>query len=130
MDDYGHGREEQLSETLAAIERKETFDDACRARLDRVPHNRAKKHRRMRQHLSAVRTDVTVQSNPSESFETRELVRSVRRVLTGEQWAIEFRLALGESYSKLSREYEVSPAALKVRVCRWRVQVRERLALS
>ncbi len=48
VDDFGYGREELLSETLAVIESGNPFTDECRQRLDRLPWNRAKKHRRLR----------------------------------------------------------------------------------
>ena len=48
VDDFGYGREELLSETLAVIESGSPFTDDCRQRLDRLPWNRAKKYRRLR----------------------------------------------------------------------------------
>src|SRR5947207_14392833 len=52
-DDLGLGREEQLWETLKVIESGEPFTDDTRRRLDRIPHNRAKKYRRVRGHLAS-----------------------------------------------------------------------------
>lgn len=48
VDDRGYGREELLWETLAAIQSGIPFTEDCRQRLDRIPWNRSKKHRRLR----------------------------------------------------------------------------------
>ncbi len=117
-DEYGLGCEEQLCETLAVIQRDESFDEACRSRLDRMPHNRAKKHRRLRRYRCTYRQ---VERN---QIELTESISQIRVILTDEQFAVEFRLANGESYRELAHEFEVSVTALKVRVCRWRERVR------
>ena len=46
VDDLGYGREELLWQALAVIASGSPFTDECRQRLDRLPWNRAKKHRR------------------------------------------------------------------------------------
>src|SRR5262249_41144094 len=46
-----YGREELLWETLVVIQSGVPFNDECRKRLDRIPWNRAKKHRRLGLHL-------------------------------------------------------------------------------
>src|SRR5439155_20826841 len=49
--DFGQGREELLHETLKFIGTGNQFTDEQRARLDRIPHNRAKRHRRLRLYM-------------------------------------------------------------------------------
>ncbi len=53
-DHFGAGREEQLWDVLKAIEKGESFDDACKSRLDRIPQNRSKKHLRLLQAYSLI----------------------------------------------------------------------------
>lgn len=124
-DDFGLAREEQLNETLEAIERGESFDEDCLARLDRIPQNRAKKHRRLR---VVVKNHVlTIESVASDCAERADTIASVREILTPHQWVVEYRLAMGATYNMLSREYDITPGAIKVQVCRWRVRVRKQM---
>lgn len=126
-DEFGHGREEQLNEVLHAIERGDVFDEECLARLDRIPQNRAKKHRRLR---VVVKNRVSaIESVASDCAERADTIASVREILTPLQWVVEYRLATGATYDVLSREYDIKPGAIKVQVCRWRVRVREQMGM-
>lgn len=118
-DDYGQGREEQLDETLSLIAKGRRFTKKLRQRLDRLPHNRSKKHTRLRLHLLC---------NPVVSCEDENepLIDRVHATLTSVAWEIECRLAAGESYAALGGG--VTVAALKMRVSRWRVAVREQIS--
>lgn len=126
-DEFGHAREEQLNEVLLAIELGDVFDEECQARLDRIPQNRAKKHRRLR--VVAKHHVSTIESVASDCAERADLIASVRVILTPREWTVEFRLSSGATYDVLAREYETSPGALKVQVCRWRVRVREQMGM-
>lgn len=126
-DEFGHAREEQLNEVLHAIERGDVFDEECLARLDRIPQNRAKKHRRLR--VVVKNQESTIESVASDCVERADLIASVRVILTLHQWVVEYRLATDATYDVLSREYDITPGAIKVQVCRWRVRVREQMGM-
>jgi hypothetical protein len=128
-DDFGHGREEQLWETLKVIESGEPFTEACRSRLDRVAQNRAKKHRRLRLHLASLAGAVRRDDSPHvRAIAVADDMARVRRALSPVQWDVEWRLAGGETYGEVARTYELTPGALKVRVQRWRALIRTRIA--
>jgi hypothetical protein len=122
-DDFGHGREELLHETLKFITTANPFTDEQRARLDRVPHNRAKKHRRLRLYLS--RTVTPTYFSATDDPDTQR-IDFVHESLSPTEWEIECRLADGESYGVIAANTGVSPDALKMRVSRWRARLRER----
>jgi hypothetical protein len=68
VDDFGYGREELLSETLAVIESGSPFTDDCRERLDRLPWNRAKKNRRLRRALGGPQPAEREASGPGSAL--------------------------------------------------------------
>jgi hypothetical protein len=117
-DDFGQGREEQVNETLKLIDSGKRFTKRRREWLDRLPHNRGKKHLRLRNRLF---------KNPNfEYFDTtNELFDVVHRALTTTEWEVECRLAEGETYADIASGE--SPAALKMRVQRCRERVRKTL---
>ena len=122
-DDFGQGREELLHETLKFISTGSPFTDEHRGRLDRVPHNRAKKHRRLRLYLScnAAPTYLAAEDDPDT-----QLIDFVHESLSPTEWEIECWLANGEGYAAIAAKTGVSPDALKMRVSRWRARLRER----
>jgi DNA-directed RNA polymerase specialized sigma24 family protein len=123
-DDFGQGREELLHETLKFIRTGDPFTDERRASLDRVPHNRAKKHRRLRLYMfgQATLTYFDGKDDPDS-----QLIDRVHESLSPSEWEVECRLAEGESYAAIAASSGVSPDALKMRVSRWRTRVREKL---
>jgi DNA-directed RNA polymerase specialized sigma24 family protein len=94
-----------------------------RARLDRIPHNRAKKHRRLRLYMfgNAAPTYLDIKNDPNA-----QLIDFVHETLSPSEWEVECRLAEGESYAAVAANTGMSPDALKMRVSRWRSQVREK----
>jgi hypothetical protein len=127
-DEFSLGREEQLHETLAFIESGEQFTDAVRERLDRIPHNRAKKHRRL---LSFLRGQLRGQEPgyaPGQDDQAAQLLNDVHAALTPEEWLVECRLACGETYAEVA-DGILSPTALRMRVSRWRAMVRQTVAV-
>jgi hypothetical protein len=125
-DDYGQGREEQLNETLNLIQLNGTLTDEQRAGLDRIPHNRSKKYKRLRLHLLASRT-LTCFDGPED--EDAWLLDQVHEALTPAEWDVECRLAYGETYADVAGDTGVSVGALKMKVSRWRARVRETIAV-
>ena len=125
-DDFGHGREEQLWETLRVIERGEPFTNDCRSRLDRLPQNRAKKYRRLRRRLASMAPDLSKeQTSPVELNDT---VANVRRAMSDAEWQVEYALATGRTYSEIALTLGITADALKIRVSRWRKRIRRKLA--
>lgn len=121
-DHFGQGREEQLCETLAVIERGEPFTEACRRRLDRLPQNRAKKHQRLLRkfHLMALATPPVV----TDAVDAKELSEFVERHLSLWEWDVEWRLAVGESFNEIADSLDMTVTALKMRASRWRKRMR------
>jgi hypothetical protein len=125
VDDFGYGCEELLWETLAVIQSGVRFTEDCRQRLDRIPWNRAKKHRRMRKLLAQGLP--RERASETDIVETADLVDMVRCVLSPSEFEVEHCLASGQSYAKLAIGRGCSPDALKVRVGRWRARIRRLL---
>jgi hypothetical protein len=124
-DDLGHGREEQLWETLDVIQKGGPFDDATRERLDRLPWNRAKKHRRLRRRLAANVPPARPGEGPHvEEIAAADTATAVRGSLRPDQWDVEYRLARGETFAEVAPLYGVAPGTLKARVTRWRARLR------
>ena len=122
-DDYSNGLEEQLHETLAAIEKGEAFDEDRLAKLDRLPRNRMKKYHRLRIHLRGKASSAVHLDPESPCFHLSEF-ESVRGKLPSEAWWVEQQLAEGAKYSELADSLCISENALKMRVHRWREAVR------
>ncbi len=123
--DFGNGLEELLRETLEVIQSGVPFSDACRQRLDRIPLNRAKKHRRLRLYL---RQRPSVAANQETSpLEVAESIEQVRGMFSDSEWEVECRLAAGQRYAEIALERGLSPEALKVRAARWRARIRHAL---
>jgi hypothetical protein len=128
VDDLGYGCEELLCETLALIQSGVSFTEDCRQRLDRIPWNRAKKHRRMRKHLAqSLQLECP---HETEFVEMADLVDVVRRALSHSEFEVEYSLAHGQTYSELAIGRGCSPDALKVRVGRWRARIRRLLGMD
>lgn len=123
--DFGQGREELLHEALKFIGTGSPFTDDERARLDRVPHNRAKKHRRLR--LYTYRKSSSIYFDAKDD-PNAQLIEFVYRSLSPGEWEVECRLAEGETYAAVATNTGLSPDALKMRVSRWRERVREKLS--
>ena len=121
VDDFGYGREELLGETLAVIESDCPFTDECRQRLDRIPWNRAKKHRRLRLHLLATPSPASAYE---VNLEVTDSVDQVRGMLSPGEWEVECRLAAGQTYAEVAFDCGISPDTLKVRASRWRARTR------
>ena len=126
VDDFGYGREELLSETLALIEAGVPFTDNLRRRLDRIPRNRSKKYRRLRIRIfqnssGATRPEVA-------AVELAEEVQQIRAAMAPDEWKTECRLAAGEGFAEVARDLGVTSGALKVQTSRRRRRIRERLA--
>ena len=119
---FGQAREELLHETLNFIRTGNPFTDQQRARLDRVPQNRAKKHLRLRLYLSGSAAPLDLAGLDPDA----QLIDFVHESLSPTEWEIECRLADGESYATIAANTGVSPDALKMRVSRWRARLRER----
>jgi hypothetical protein len=119
VNDFGQGREELLNDTLKFFQTGEPFTDERRASLDRVPHNRAKKHRRLRLYLFGHAT-LTYVDGPDD--EAARLLDRVHEALSSGEWEVECRLAAGEVYADMASG-GLSPGALKMRVSRWRARV-------
>lgn len=127
VEDFGYGREELLGETLAVIESGLPFTDDCRQRLDRLPRNRAKKHRRLRLYLFGKRSPARAQE--LSAVDVADAIDQVRDLLSPGEWAVEWRLASGETYAEVALDLDVSPDTLKVRAARWRARIRRKLAV-
>ncbi|HBI46337.1 MAG TPA: hypothetical protein DDY78_26320 [Planctomycetales bacterium] len=127
MDDFGYGREEFLSETLAVIESNSPFSDDCRQRLGRIPWNRAKKHRRLRLHYPGRLHSSSAQE--MSAIEIADSVDQVRGILSPGEWDVECRLAAGQTYAEVALERGLSPDTLKVRAGRWRARIRRQVSM-
>jgi hypothetical protein len=115
-DDFGSGREEQLDETLRFIETGEPFTDDKRAALDRLPFNRSKKYARLRSYVFG-------HAVLSYREDLDPIIGYAHESLAPGEWEIECRLADGESYAAVAAENSVG--AIKMRVSRWRMRIRE-----
>jgi len=127
VDDFGYGREELLWETLAVIQAGAPLTDDCRLRLDRIPWNRAKKHRRVRRFLLGRQSATGVEE--ASAVEVADTVDQVRCMLSPGEWEVECRLAASETYAEVALDCGLSPDTLKVRAGRWRARIRRKLAL-
>ena len=127
VDDFGYGREELLSEILAVIESGSPFTDDCCQRLDRLPWNRAKKYRRLRLFL---RRPSPADTQKTSVVEVADSANQVRGMLSPGEWEVERRLAAGQTYAQVALDRGISPDTLKVRVGRWRAQIRRKLAVG
>lgn len=127
VDDLGYGREELLSATLAVIESDSPFTDETRQRLDRIPWNRAKKHRRLR--LYVLRRPSRASTQEAQAVDVADAIVQVRGMLSPGEWAVECRLAAGQTYAEVALNGGLSPDTLKVRAGRWRARIRRRLAM-
>jgi hypothetical protein len=127
-DEFGQGREEQLGKTLEHIESGNSFTDEVRERLDRTPHNRAKKHRRLRRELQERQRREGPGYFGWADDEDAQLLDRVHEALAPAEWEVECRLADGETYAGVA-DGVVSVPALKMRVSRWRARVREALTV-
>lgn len=124
-DHFGQGREEQLWEMLAVIERGEPLTEARRRRLDRIPQNRAKKHLRLLQELDLMaRATHSVKSNV---VEIRDSAEFVERHLSPWERDVERRLAAGATFNDVGTAVGLAVATLKMRASRWRKRVRRHL---
>ena len=117
-DPLAAGREEQLDKILASIATGRDFTPAVVARLERLPWNRAKKHRRF---------DRTLRQR--ESVRERTALRPPHSIgefptLDAEHFRVEGLLIAGESYPVIARRMATTVAALKMRVVRWRRAIR------
>jgi hypothetical protein len=111
---------------LAVIESGSPFTDGCRQRLDRLPWNRAKKHRRLR--LYCLRRPSLAGTREASVVEVAGCsVDQVRGMLSASEWEIEYRLASGQTYAEVAVGSGVSPDTLKVRAGRWRARIRRKL---
>jgi hypothetical protein len=127
-DAFGQGREEQLHETLVFIESGEPFTDEVRDRLDRIPHNRTKKHRRLLKLLKGRLRGEEPGYTAWPDDEDAQLLDQVHEMLAPAEWEVECRLACGETYVEVAAG-GVARATLKMRVFRWRARVREAVAV-
>jgi hypothetical protein len=125
VDDFGYGREELLSETLTVIQSAIPFTDDCRQRLDRIPRNRAKKHRRLRLYLLGRPSPASAQE--ASAVDLADSVDEVRGMLSPSEWKVECRLAAGQTYAEIALDCGISPDTLKVRAGRWRARIRRKL---
>jgi hypothetical protein len=127
VDELGYGQEELLWETLAVIQSGIPFTDDCRQRLDRLPWNRAKKHRRLRLYL--LRKQSSDSRRKASAVEVTDSVDQVRGMLSPDEWEVEWRLAAGQTYAEVALDRGLSPDALKVRAARWRAGIRGKLSV-
>jgi hypothetical protein len=123
--DFGQGREELLHEALKFIGTGKPFTDEQRARIDRIPHNRAKKHRRLRLYRYGNSAAIYFDAKDDPNA---QLIEFVHESLSPGEWEVECRLAGGETYAAVAANTGTSPDALKMRVSRWRERVREKLS--
>jgi hypothetical protein len=126
VDDLAYGREELLWETLVVIESRSPFTDDCRQRLDRIPWNRAKKHRRLRLHLLQ-RGSLAADQKLRPVEVAGCSIEQVRSMLSPNEWEVEYRLATGQTYADVARDRGISPETLKVRAGRWRARIRRKV---
>jgi DNA-directed RNA polymerase specialized sigma24 family protein len=116
-----------LGEILAVIELKSPFSDDCRQRLDRIPWNRAKKHRRRRLQFPGRLHSSSAQD--VSAIEVADSVDQVRGMLSSGEWEVECRLAAGQSYAEVALDCGLSPDTLKVRAGRWRARIRRQMVV-
>ena len=125
LDHFGWGCEEQLNETLLAIERGDNFGDPLEKSLGRLPRNRAKKHRRLKHELKiADRNWAKTEDSHVKSCFDRFEVEDVRRLFTPEEFEVEHWLAHGETYGGIASRLGSTAAALKMRTLRWRKRIK------
>lgn len=125
LDSEGWGREEQLDEILHQMGSDAAFTPELCNRLNRLPWNRAKKHRALRRRYRSWAVAKTVaDAHPCERLIDLESIESIRRRLTAKQFEVEDRLSQGQTYTAVAAVFQVSPGVLKMRVSRWRCEVR------
>ena len=125
LDSEGRGREEQLDEILHQMGSDAAFTPELCNRLNRLPWNRAKKHRALRRRYRMVFANKTVpDQHPCERLIAEEAMETIRRKLTVMQFEIESRLSGGQTYAIVTAVFRQSPGVLKMRVSRWRREVR------
>ncbi len=114
----GNGREEQLDGILNAIATGLDFTPDLVARLERLPWNRAAKHRRLERTLQRrdSERDRSARRPPHRSREYPTLDEEHLRVAR-------FLIA-GDSYRVIACRLSTTVGALKMRVSRWRQAVR------
>jgi hypothetical protein len=128
LDTFGYGREEQLDAILTAIRDGIDFTEDLIGRLDRIPQNRARKHRRLLSHFRSPTTPSRqVEAAHVRTATLKDLAAHVRGLTSDDEWRVELRLAEGEGYEAISRDHGVSQGAMKVRVNRWRQRLRAEL---
>lgn len=125
-DDYSQGREELLNDTLTFMKTGDPFTDEVRDRLDRLPQNRAKKHRRLRLYLFG-HSALNCFDGPDD--DDARLLDQVHEALSPREWDVECRLACGETFADVAGASGMSVGALKMRASRWRARVREMVAV-
>jgi len=57
-----------------------------------------------------------------------DVAESTRKALLELEWAVEFRLASGQTFAEVASVYDIAPGTLKVRANRWRDRIRDSLA--
>ncbi len=127
VDDFGYGREELLWEILELIQLGAPFTEDCRQRLDRIPWNRAKKHRRLRRCL--VKGAFPQSAEVAEPVELTDSIDQVRGMLSPSEWEVECRLAAGQTYAEVALDRGIFPETLKVRAGRWRARIRRKVSV-
>lgn len=121
-DDFGHALEEQLWETLYAIEKCSVFNTDDLDRLERLPQNRMKKYRRLR--LRMAQTAKQFIEHDFQSVDRKSTHDRIRDELPAGAWAVEQQLAGADAYATIANELGISENALKMRVSRWRSKIR------
>ena len=127
-DAFGNGSEEQCCKILDDIAKATEFTLGVRESIERLPWNRAKKHIRLQRCIR----------RRAEQFDRERQQRracpgpdtAVLDLLAPTQFAIETRLAEGESYCIIACDLGVAEGALKMKVSRWRQEVRAAFAIT
>lgn len=112
------GHEEQLDAILDAIAAGDDFTPERLACFERIPWNRAKKHRRLA-HVLRRRESAQVDQLVRRADAADELPR-----LSVEHLRVEWSLASGETYLGIASVLKLTVGALKMRLSRWRREVR------
>ncbi len=117
-DRLGNVREEQLDGILDSIATGRDFTPDLFARLERLPWNRAKKHRRLQRTLRRLES-ARERSARRPSHDLKEYL-----TLDAEHLQVERLTIAGDSYPVIARRLTTTVGALKMRVSRWRQAVR------
>ncbi len=126
FDTFGYGREEQLDEILMSIQDGLDFTEDLIGRFDRIPQNRARKHRRLLSHIKSPATPYRLEEATHVRTATfKDIAARVRELMSDDEWRVELRLAEGEGYDAISQDYGVPQGTMKVRVSRWRQRIRD-----